>query len=193
MKAAATLALAILLTGCLSARNDPGVPFDDMSDGEAWAFGGAWTTDHTQADLDAWCAIAREYGNECAVMESWPPQYMLRLTSEAQCQEARTRVLALDHISARECSRIEPADDPDAPVSSPPMPRYVLHGTFAPGYTAADVDAVCRAGTGSAPCAMMKSEPPQYAFDFASRDACEDARAQMLAVATARPGACREA
>ena len=144
----------------------------------------------TEADTAAWCDIAREYENECAVMESYPPQYALRFTSEATCQEARAKVLALDHITARECTRIVPSDDPDAPTSSPPAERWTLHGTFAPGYTSADIDAVCRAGAGSTPCAMMKSEPPQYSFAFASRAECEDARAGIAAVASARPGEC---
>lgn len=99
-------------------------------------------------------------------------------------------MLALAHITARECTRIVPSGDPDAPTSSPAAERWTLRGTFVPGYSAADIDAVCRAGTGSTPCAMMKSEPPQYSFGFTTREDCEDARAVIADVPSARPGDC---
>ena len=190
MRALAVLSL-VLLAGCL----EPGgsTPPASRGEDEAWILGGAWTQEHTQADIDAWCEVAKRYGNECLVMESFSPQYALRFTSEARCEAARAEVLALQNITARACSRVEPSDDPEQPTSSPPQARWTLHGTFAPGYTAADVDAVCEAGTGATPCAMMKSEPPQYSFGFASREACEEARAKIVAVASARPGECRPA
>lgn len=181
---AAALALVTLLAGCLEAATGPG------DDDEAWIFGGAWTEGFSEADTDAWCDVATQYGNECAVMESDPPQYALRFANEATCREAREKVLALDHVTARECTRVVLSDDPDAPTRSPPAERWSLHGTFAPGYSAQDMEDVCQAGAGSPDCAMTRSEPPQYSFTFSTREACEDARAGIAAVASARPGEC---
>jgi hypothetical protein len=192
------LALAMLLAGCAegpgpSPSPTPALPSSPPTPtpsppAQTWRLGGAWTAEYTQADIDAWCAIAREYGNECVVMESFPPQYAMAFATEADCLEARERILALDHVTARECVPAgEPSAQPDAPVSSG---EWSLHGTFTQDFTQDDIEAVCVAGTGEPTCAMMKSYPPQYVFRFATRAECDEARAKILAVASARPDEC---
>lgn len=116
--------LAMALGGCLEPGGDPGASSSTPTPiaTEVWYLGGAWTQEYTQADIDAWCEVAREYDNECAVMESYPPQYGLRFEGEAPCREARAKVLALPHITARECVRLEPSDDPDQPMASNTTP-----------------------------------------------------------------------
>lgn len=88
----------LLLAGCLEAQRSP--PAASESE---WMLGGSWTEGYTQADLDAWCAIAERYGNECIVMESFPPQFALRFDRLAECEAARAEVVALERIVAREC------------------------------------------------------------------------------------------
>lgn len=88
--------VAVLLAGC---AGTPGRS-------EEWYLGGSWTADYEQGDIEAWCVIAEEYGNECAIMESFPPQFGLRFTSQVRCEEARAKIVAVPHTLARECSRI---------------------------------------------------------------------------------------
>lgn len=86
--------LALLLAGCAAA------PDAD----EQWYLGGAWTSEYTQADLDAWCVIAKEYDNECTMMESFPPQFGLRFATQARCEEARAKIVTIPHTTARGCT-----------------------------------------------------------------------------------------
>lgn len=189
------LALSMTLGGCLEGGGGDPTPAGPE---EQWIFGGSWTPEYTQADIDAWCEVAKAYDNECIVMESFPPQYALRFESEATCKEARVKVLALPHITARECSRIEPSDDPDQPVSSnasgspgSSSGAWSFHGAFLPGYSAADIDAWCSlARELGQTCALMKSEPPQFQWSFASARACEDARVRAEGLGTVRVDPC---
>lgn len=108
----ASVALALLLAGCAEAILPP-------AGGELeWHLGGSWTTEYTEADIDAWCEIAKAYGNECLVMESFPPQYGLRFASEATCLQARSELLRLERIHVGECRRVEPSADPEQPTST---------------------------------------------------------------------------
>lgn len=90
------LPLVLALAGCLS----PGV------EGESWELHGAFTADRTQADMDAWCEVARAYGQECLLMESFPEQFRMSFSREVTCQEARQRVVSVPHTTAGACLRL---------------------------------------------------------------------------------------
>lgn len=61
--------------------------------------------------------------------------------------------------------------------------RWRFGGSFTQDYTQEDARAVCDAAREHNPeCAMAASFPPQYGFVFPSREACEAARARVLAV-----------
>lgn len=90
MRAIAAI-LALALAGCLGVE------------GDEWDLHGSFTAERTQADLDAWCEIAKAYENECALMESFPEQFLMRFASAATCREARDRIVAIPHTRADEC------------------------------------------------------------------------------------------
>lgn len=77
--------------------------------------------------------------------------------------------------------------------SAPPddAPRNVLlHASFGPGYTQADVDEVCRI---LACQGVETSDPPRIAGWFRTQDECERARARVLAVPHATTEPCGKA
>lgn len=93
---AIALILAALAAGC----SGPGV------EGESWDLHGSFTTERTQADIDAWCEVAKAYENECVLMESFPEQFLLRFPTEAQCREALGRILAIPHTRSDGCRHL---------------------------------------------------------------------------------------
>jgi len=85
---------ALLLAGCLDAP------------ASAWRFGGTFTLDYTDADRDAVCAAVREHNPDCVMMESFPEQYAFRFPSQAACEAAQARVVAIPNTaSVTECAR----------------------------------------------------------------------------------------
>jgi hypothetical protein len=72
---------------------------------------------------------------------------------------------------------------------APAAPWY-LGGSWTPGYTQADLDAVCKIGAPKGDCAIMESEPPQFGFRFATNATCQDARSRIAAVPHTRVGDC---
>lgn len=103
------LLVAALLTGCLSAP--------PAGDPEEWYLGGSFTTERTEEDIAAVCE-AGAGTSECAIMESYPEQFGFRFASQPECAAARDRILLIPHVVVRECVRIVPDGDPDAPTSS---------------------------------------------------------------------------
>ncbi|HET6404655.1 MAG TPA: hypothetical protein VFH78_08405 [Candidatus Thermoplasmatota archaeon] len=185
---------ALLLAGCAEAPSEGG---GDLAPGAGDAMPhslhGTFTQERTDATLDAWCDVAQRYGNPCMLMESFPEQYRLGFSSLEECTSARDELLAIEHARPGACEPDLPSSrDPETPVSSPPEGAWSLHGTFAHGYTQEDLDAWCAlAEELGQTCALMKSEPPQFSWRFASLEACEDARARLAQIAAVRAESCR--
>lgn len=99
------------MAGCLSAP--------PASDPEEWYLGGSFTAERTDEDIAAVCAAGAGTG-DCAIMESYPEQFGFRFASRSDCEAARERILRVPHTIVRECVRIVPSGDPDAPTSSAP-------------------------------------------------------------------------
>lgn len=151
-------ALAALLAGCV----EEGIP----ADARVVPLQVSFRPGYSQADVDEACRILACGGFEA----SDPPRTAGWFSTLEKCEAARERVLAVPHAVAAECGeRLGTA-------------WWSVHGAFLPGYTEADIAAVCKAGTGRDACAILKSEPPQFNFAFATREACEDALADIRAV-----------
>lgn len=71
------LALAILLAGCADAGESP--------EGEH-RISGSFTTERTQADLDAFGSKVSELAGEWVLMESWPEQFQATFSSLTKCE-----------------------------------------------------------------------------------------------------------
>jgi hypothetical protein len=95
MRARTLLLALVALAGCIG----PASPADE------WYLGGSFTTERTQADIDAVCAAGAGSG-ECALMESYPEQFGFRFSSMAKCDEARAKIAAVPHTTARECAKV---------------------------------------------------------------------------------------
>lgn len=95
--------LAVLLAGCAEAPYDPSADGGVPTTGP-YSLHGTFTNDRTQEDLDAWCAVAREYGNECVLMESYPEQFRLGFDTRERCEEARAKLAAMARVRPGECT-----------------------------------------------------------------------------------------
>lgn len=99
MRDISALLVALLLAGCAGAPTAP-----TLAGGEGdWWLHGTFSAERTQESLDAWCAVARAYDNECALMESYPEQYRLHFTHRADCEAARGELAAIEHVRPGEC------------------------------------------------------------------------------------------
>lgn len=99
--------LALLLAGCADAPYDPSPGFgDEPTDARGVRLGGSFANDRTQEDIDAWCDVARKYGNECALMESYPEQFSLRFQTLDECEEARGELAAMPRVRPGACTRV---------------------------------------------------------------------------------------
>jgi len=169
------LAAAVVASGCIAPLDADSAPQGERP----WTLHGTFTPQHTQADIDAWCAIARDHGNECTMMKSLPPQYLLAFATLEECRAARERIAAIEEARPGACRG---------------QSEVRLHGTFAPERTQATLDAWCDvAREHGNECALMESFPEQFALRFASFEACRRARADLAAIEHVRPGTCEAA
>ena len=189
----AVLALPLLLlAGCLDAPQDsrdgaPGGGQADASLAAPYSLWGAFTENASQADLAEVDALARAEGWDAAILESFPMQLSATGRGEEACERLRAALATKAYVArVGECQRAQASDEPDAPTSSGVTQAedslWRFRGSFTQDFTDEDVRAVCRAAGHGDDCAMMKSLPPQYAFTYASREACEAARGRVLAV-----------
>lgn len=193
------IVLGVLLAGCAEAPYDPSPGFrdgDDISD-RPYHLGGSFTNDRTQEDIDSWCDVARRYGNECVLMESYPEQFGLRFETFDDCAQARDELLAMPRVRAGSCSVATGSGDHETPTSSPEEPSvsesWSLRGSFVAGYTRSDLDLWCEiAGEFGQTCALMKSEPPQFSWFLDSYEACYNARSRIQAIESVRTQDCVE-
>ena len=192
----ACVVLVLLLTGCAELPYDPppdgGIDAGDHISQRPFFLGGSFTNDRTQEDIDAWCEVARKYGNECALMESYPEQFGLRFATPEDCTAAREELAAMPRVRPGSCREATASGDPETPTSTPEVPESrSLRGAFVPGYTASDIDRWCEtAGEFRQTCALMKSEPPQFSWQLDSYDECSNARVRLQQIASVRTDAC---
>jgi hypothetical protein len=106
VRAIALVTLAAL-AGCAAPGGEPG----------EWYLGGSFTTERTQADIDAVCA-AGAGDSECTLVESYPEQFGFRFSSQAKCDAARAKIAEVPHTSVRACVKVNATSDGDAPTSS---------------------------------------------------------------------------
>lgn len=117
MRALAILAPLALLAGCMELE----APAPGVTDEREWVLSGTFTRERTQDDLDHWCDVARAFGNECVLMESYPEQYRLTFASEAECRDARERLRERPNIVPGVCTGApDPSPSPETPTSSAP-------------------------------------------------------------------------
>lgn len=166
MRPALAVTAAVLLAGCTGGTGEGGEVLLHASFGPGY----------TQEDVDEVCHILRCEGVET----SDPPRIAGWFRSHAACERARERVLAVPHATAEACGTT---------LSSA---WWAFHGSFQEGYTPEDVTAVCRAATARDDCALMKSEPPQFAFSYPTLEVCERVRDEVRAVPRVTVGACSE-
>lgn len=193
MHRALLVVATLLLAGCAEEpmAGTPGVRDDEP---RPYSLPGTFTQERTQATLDAWCEVARDHANECALMESFPEQYRLGFVSLAACEAARQRLLAIEHVRPGTCvPETGGGGAPEQPTGSPPQggdEAWSLHGTFTIEYDEADIDRWCELATELGhTCALMKSQPPQFSWRFGSYETCDAARQRLGSIrnVTTRP------
>lgn len=198
MRAPLLLVPLLLLAGCLDApQGSPGGAGNDdpaggdAADGGTRRLGGSFTAEATQAQVQEAQGLAAAEGGDMAILESFPLQFAVSGLGADACGRLHAALDAKPYVaSVRACEEMRADGDPDTPTgtaSSPPATgagpgAWGFRGSFTQDFTDEDARAVCEAAGRGEDCAMMKSYPPQYAFSYPAREACEEARARVLAV-----------
>lgn len=167
MRAALAVAAAVLLAGCAGgAGEERGQVLLHASFGPGY----------TQADVDEVCRILSCQGMETSA----PPRIAGWFRTQAECERARERVLAVPHATAEPCG---------VTLSSA---WWAFHGAFEAGYAPEDVKALCQAATARDECMLLEGDPPRFTFSYPTLEVCERVRAKAAAVPHATVGACSE-
>lgn len=94
---------ALLLAGCAEGTYDPR-PDGGVGATQPVSLHGSFTNDRTQEDIDAWCDLARRYGNDCALMESYPEQFRLGFSTSEECERARAELAGMPRVRPGACT-----------------------------------------------------------------------------------------